>query len=113
MVIRGRQTIRELLLATIPARLYFVMAVLAIFVAIGMTLVAATGHYLADNYTTGLAFKIANRLAIEASNYAATFRAMPLWFFIGGSLAQFATRLNTAIDHFIEWRKTWTSQSCS
>jgi hypothetical protein len=102
----GRQTRRELLLALIPARIYFMCALFAVFAAVGMTLGAHLTHLVADTFFgVGIPYKVANRLANEASNYAATFRAMPLWFFIGGALTQVATRFNTAVDHFIAWRK--------
>ena len=90
--IPGKRTFRDLASAAVPARLYLVMAGLAIVTCIAMHIIAAV---LAR---TGPAW-----LATEAATYASIFRAMPPWFLIGGALSQVAARLNVAIDDARAW----------
>lgn len=94
--IPGKRTVKEVATAAIPARLYFVMAILALIVAVAAQMIAMALHRI----------HAPAWLATEAQTYATIFRAMPLWFLIGGALSQVAARLNTAIDHIREWLKS-------
>jgi hypothetical protein len=89
----GKQTTKDLAKALIPGRLYFILVVLAIFAAIGATLLAyACERIGAPGW-----------LSKEMNALGSTFRVMPIWFLIGGSLSQLATRLDRAITEGMKW----------
>ena len=88
----GKRTARDLTRSLIPTRLYLILAGIAVVVAVSMWILAILSRGVVPDW-----------LADEFYRYAQTFRAMPPWFLIGGSLTQFAGRLNVAVDDAIVW----------
>jgi hypothetical protein len=99
MAMIGKRTAIEILQAAIPTRLYLLLALLAVIAAVGMTVLAHLLHGIAPDWAEQ-----------EAIRYAQIFRAMPLWFLIGGALTGVASRINKAIDDTRAW---WGSRHAS
>ena len=91
--IPGKRTARDLAVAAIPARLIVVMALFALCAAVAISLAAKA-----------LALVGLMWLSAKATQYTATFEAMPLWVLIGGSMSQVAARVCTAWDDVRAWR---------
>jgi ABC-type dipeptide/oligopeptide/nickel transport system permease component len=95
----GKRTAIEILRSAIPTRLYLLLALLAVIAAVGMNVMAYMSRSFAPEWVVR-----------ELTQYAAIFRAMPLWFLIGGALTGVASRINKAIDDARAW---WGSRHAS
>lgn len=84
----GKRTAKELALATVPARATWVVAGMAVCLAISLNAVNA--------------FYPSPRLSV----YAHTFEILPIWLLIGGSLHQLGARIVQAWDDWQSWRKS-------
>src|SRR5512140_2512270 len=93
----GKRTMKDLARALVPSRIYFVLVFLAIFAAIGAAVLA----WLCER------FGAPAWITKEATTMAYTFRVMPVWFLVGGSLSQVAARIDRAIT---EGRRWWNDR---
>lgn len=83
----GKRTAKELALATVPARAMWVVAGMAVFLAIGLNVL----NWLIPS----------PRLSV----YAHMFEVLPVWMLIGGSLHQLGARIVQAWDDWQRWRR--------
>ena len=83
---RGKRTARELAAATVPARATWVVAAMALVVALGLHMVNVALH------------------SPRLTTYAHMFEFMPFWLLIGGSLHQVGSRVVQAWDDLKAWR---------
>ena len=88
----GKRTLMEVAKSAIPSRMSLIFVGLAFVAAVGVKVIA----YAATK--AGLA-----AVAAKATQYGATFEAMPLWVLIGTSMSQVATRLVQAWDDTKSW----------
>lgn len=95
----GARTLRDLTRSVIPARVTFVLAVLAVCAALGLHLAATVLGMLEP------------RLAGKLHQIATTIEAMPLWVLIGAAMSQLASRLVRAWDDLIAWRSATPSEA--
>ena len=84
----GRRTAKELAYATVPARATWVVAGMAVGLAVFLNAVNTV-------YPSP-------RLSV----YAHTFEILPIWLLIGGSLHQLGARIVQAWDDLKVWRKS-------
>ena len=89
---RGRRTIIGLAQSAVPPRVSWVVAGLAVAVAVGMHLVVWGMDQM--GITTG---------RTRLDGYARTFEILPMWLLIGGTLHQFAARVVQAWDDVKQW----------
>lgn len=83
----GRRTARDIVYAAVPARTAWIVAGMAVCVAIALHCV---------NWVYPLP-----RLSV----YAHTFEILPIWMMISGSLHQVGARIGQAWDDWQAWRK--------
>lgn len=83
----GKRTVRDIAAATVPARATWVVAGMAVCLAIGLNAV----NWLMPS----------PRLSV----YAHMFEVLPIWLLIGGSLHQVGARIVQAWDDLQAWRQ--------
>lgn len=83
----GKRTVRDIAAATVPARATWVVAAMALAMAVGLHTVNLAVH------------------SPRLTTYAHMFEFMPFWLLIGGSLHQVGSRIVQAWDDLKAWRQ--------